>query len=82
MDYMMSATSYLTDEGEHNLPHVMFYTRIKDAREWGAGAAGSPVMASPYWFFSPDAGSRADGLPPMLVFLVAVPSADQAGMTH
>ena len=72
MDYMMSKSSYLTDEGEHNLPHVMFYTRVKDGREWGAGAAGSPVMSSPYWFFTPQEQSQMKGLPPMLVCLVAV----------
>lgn len=39
-------------------------------------------MASPYGFFSPEAGSRAEGLPPMLVFLVALPDAGKAGMSH
>src|SRR6201981_1881049 len=53
MDYMMSKSSYLTDEGDHNMPHLMFYSRLTDGNDWGSGAAGSPVMASPYWFFSP-----------------------------
>jgi hypothetical protein len=74
MDYMMSKSSYLTDQGGHNLPHVMFYTRVSDGKEWGAGAAGSPVMASPYWFFSAEELLQMKGLPPILVFLVAVPS--------
>jgi|SRR6516162_6147031 hypothetical protein len=26
MAYMMSKSAYLTDEGDHNGPHVMFYT--------------------------------------------------------
>src|SRR5262245_61217319 len=26
MDYMMSKSAYLTDEGGHNAPHLMFYT--------------------------------------------------------
>ena len=74
MDYMMSKSAYLTDEGGHNLPHVMFYTRIEDGKDWGSGAAGSPVMSSPFWFFSPNKQPQMKGLPPILVFLVAVPS--------
>ena len=73
MDYMMSKSSYLTDQGSHNMPHVMFYTLVKDGKDWGSGAAGSPVMSSPYWFFAPRDDSQAKGLPPILVFLVAVP---------
>lgn len=72
MDYMMSKSSYLTDEGEHNVPHLMFYTRVKDGKDWGSGAAGSPVLSSPYWFFEPQAQPQMKGLPPILVFLVAV----------
>jgi hypothetical protein len=72
MDYMMSKSSYLTDQGGHNLPHVMFYTRVNDSKDWGSGAAGSPIMSSPYWFFSPQEQSQMKGLPPILVFLVAV----------
>ncbi len=71
VDYMMSKSSYLTDEG-HNLPHLMFYTRVKDGKDWGSGAAGAPVMSSPYWFFAPQEQPQMKGLPPMLVFLVAV----------
>ncbi|HTV06894.1 MAG TPA: hypothetical protein VME86_16110 [Acidobacteriaceae bacterium] len=74
MDYMMSKSSYLTDEGEHNLPHVMFYTSVKNAEDWGSGAAGSPIMSSPYWYFSPKEQPQMKGLPPILVFLVAVPN--------
>jgi hypothetical protein len=72
MDYMMSKSSYLTDEGDHNIPHIMFYTRVKDGKDWGSDAAGSPVMSSPYWFFAPKEQSQMKGLPPILVFLVAV----------
>jgi len=72
MDYMMSKSAYLTDEGDHNIPHLMFYTRVKDGKDWGSGAAGSPVMSSPYWFFSPKEQPQMNGLPPILVFLVAV----------
>ncbi len=72
MDYMMSKSAYLTDEGDHNLPHLMFYTGVKDGKDWGSGATGSPVLSSPYWFFSPKEQPQIKGLPPILVFLVAV----------
>ena len=74
MDYMMSKSAYLTDEGGHDMPHLMFYTRVKDGRDWGAGAAGSPVMSSPYWFIDPSEQPQAKGLPSILVFLVAAPN--------
>jgi hypothetical protein len=74
LDYMMSKSAYLTDEGGHNLPHLMFFTAGVDAKDWGSGAAGSPVMSSPYWFFSSNDPSQMKGLPPILVFLVAVPT--------
>jgi len=72
MDYMMSKSAYLTDEGGHNMPHLMWYTALADGKDWGAYAAGSPVMSSLYWFFSPNEPSRTKGLPPILVFLVGV----------
>jgi len=72
MDYMMSKSAYLTDEGEHNLPHVMFFTAGIEAKDWGAGAAGSPVMSAAYWFFSSPEPAQTKGLPPILVFLVMV----------
>lgn len=72
MDYMMSKSSYLTDEGSHNLPHLMFYTHVKDGKDWGSGEPNSPVLSSPYWFFAPHEQPQMKGLPPILVFLVAV----------
>jgi hypothetical protein len=48
----------------------MFYTDVRNSADWGANAVGSPVLASPYWYFSPQEASGAKGLPPMLVFLV------------
>ncbi|HXC16451.1 MAG TPA: hypothetical protein VNV60_03315 [Holophagaceae bacterium] len=72
MDYMMSKSSYLTDEGDHNMPHLMFDTLVKDGKDWGSDAQGSPVMSSPYWFFYPDQQPQMKGLPPILVFLVGV----------
>jgi hypothetical protein len=70
MDYMMSKSSWLTDQGGHNMPHLMFYTLVRDGKDWGSGAAGSPVLSSPYWFFTPQESSEMKGLPPILVFLV------------
>jgi hypothetical protein len=72
MDYMMSKTAYLTDEGEHNGPHLMFLTAGMDAKDWGSGAAGSPLISAPYWFFSAKEPSQMKGLPPILVFLIGV----------
>jgi hypothetical protein len=72
MDYMMSKSSYLTDQGDHNMPHLMWYAALPDGKDWGSGAAGSPVMSAPYWFFSPKEASQAKGLPRILVFLVGV----------
>src|SRR5215831_14676403 len=72
MCYMMSKSAYLTDEGDHNAPHLMFFTAVMDAKDWGSGAAGSPVVSAPYWFFSSKEPSQMKGLPPILVFLVGV----------
>ncbi len=72
MDYMMSKSSYLTDQDGHNMAHLMWYTALADGKDWGSGAAGSPVMSSPYWFFSPQEPSQMKGLPTILVFLVGV----------
>jgi len=44
MSYMMSKSAYLTDDGGHNLSHLMFYTPPMDAAAWGADLPKSPVM--------------------------------------
>ena len=72
MSYMMSKESYLTDEGDHDMPHLMFFLPIEDAALWGAGSAGSPVGAGGYWFASQTKGSTTSALPPMSVFTVEV----------
>jgi hypothetical protein len=72
MDYMMSKSAYLTDEGDHNAPHLMFFAAGMDAQDWGSNAEGSPVMSVPYWFFSSQEPAQVKGLPPILVFLVGV----------
>ena len=52
MAFMMSKSAYLFDAGDHTGPHVMFFTPLKDGKDWGAGVLGSPVFAGPYWFLS------------------------------
>lgn len=47
MSYMMSKGAYLTDHGDHNLAHLMFYTPALDGKEWGADLPKSPVMLNP-----------------------------------
>jgi len=47
MSYMMSKRAYLTDNGDHNLAHVMIYTPHLDPKEWGADVPNSPVMLNP-----------------------------------
>lgn len=44
MSYMMSKQAYLTDDGGHNLAHLMFYTPPVEAAVWGADLPNSPVM--------------------------------------
>jgi hypothetical protein len=72
MAFMMSKSAYLYDEGDHNGPHLMFFTALKGGKNWGAGALGSPVVSGPYWFKSSKEPSQAKGLPPILVFAVEV----------
>ena len=71
MAYMMSKSSYLTDEGDHNGPHLMFFTPVIDGKDWGAFAQGSPVVFTPL-FFTPKEQSQMKGLPPILVFAVVL----------
>jgi len=72
MCYMMSKSSYLSHEGDHDMAHVMFYVPLKDGADWGANAAGSPVFGGNYWFYSPDHQAEAAALPPLSVLLVGV----------
>ncbi len=62
MSYMMSKQAYLTDRGDHNLAHLMFYTPALDGKEWGADLAKSPVMLNPQF----------KGSEPIDVFVVPV----------
>ena len=45
MIYMMSKEAYLTDQGGHNLAHLMFELPTIDAAAWGADMADSPVFS-------------------------------------
>lgn len=44
MCYMMSKEAYLTDDGGHNLAHLMFYAPQVDGTVLGADVQGSPVI--------------------------------------
>jgi hypothetical protein len=72
VDYMMSKSSYLTDSGNHNAPHLMFYETTKDDRAWGANMPNSPVLSVNYWFLSAEAYPQLRSFPPLSVFLVVV----------
>src|SRR5580693_2761350 len=47
LTYMMSKEAYLTDAGDHNMAHLMFYTPVMDGAVWGAGLPKSPVILNP-----------------------------------
>jgi hypothetical protein len=62
MSYMMSKQAYLTDDGDHNLAHLMFYVPPMAGTVWGADLPKSPVMLNPQF----------KGLQPIDVFVVPV----------
>jgi len=70
ISYMMSKSSYLTDSGGHNMPHVMFYQAVKDGAAWGANLANSPIVGVNYWYLSTDAYPQLKFFPPLSVFLI------------
>ncbi|HEY4903692.1 MAG TPA: hypothetical protein VIH89_09495 [Candidatus Sulfotelmatobacter sp.] len=47
LTYMMSKEAYLTDAGDHNMAHLMFYTQLMDGAALGADLRKSPVMLNP-----------------------------------
>ena len=52
MCYMMSKQAYLTDkgitqDGAHNMAHVMFYTTQINPADWGANLDNSPIVIDP-----------------------------------
>lgn len=46
LGYMLSKDGYLGDQAGHWHPHVMFFVRSAEAKAWGAGLTGSPILAS------------------------------------
>ncbi len=62
MSYMMSKEAYLTDGGDHNLAHLMFYAPPQDGKAWGADLPKSPIMLIPQF----------KGTQPIDVFVVSV----------
>ncbi|HKF01352.1 MAG TPA: hypothetical protein VKB49_03520 [Candidatus Sulfotelmatobacter sp.] len=72
VSYMMSKSSYLTDYGNHNMPHLMFFQTDKSDTAWGANLTNSPVLAVNYWYMSAEAYPQLKTFPPLSVFLVAV----------
>jgi hypothetical protein len=70
VSYMMSKSAYLTDNGNHNGPHLMFYAPTKDAAAWGANLPNSPVMGVNYWYFSKQSYPQLLSFPPITVFLI------------
>jgi hypothetical protein len=69
ISYMMSKGSYLTDQGGHNMPHMMFY-ETSDAAAWGANVTNSPFMGVNYWCMSADAYPPLKSFPQLTVFLI------------
>src|SRR5580704_586487 len=69
VSYMMSKGSYLTDQGGHNMPHMMFY-ETADAAAWGANRTNWPVMGANYWCLSADVYPQLKSFPPLTVFLI------------
>lgn len=70
--YMMSKSSYLTDKGGHNGPHLMFYEPLKDDSGWGANVPDSPVVSVNYWYLSAQAYPQLKSFPPIGIFAVVV----------
>lgn len=68
MCFMMAKGAYLTDQGDHNLAHLMFYTPLMSGVNWGADLPNSPVMvgvpgsaAEPFTEFIVAVGKWSDG---------------------
>jgi hypothetical protein len=47
LTYMLSKDAYLTDSGDHNMAHLMFYAPVVNGAVWGADLPKSPVMLNP-----------------------------------
>jgi len=66
---MISKEAYLSDEGDHNLAHLMVYTPLMDKADWGADVPHSPVISflqgppEPFSVFLVPVGKWSDGSP-------------------
>ena len=47
MSFMMAKDQYLSDDGGHWYPHVMFFSPHTDPSAWGANLKGSPIVGDP-----------------------------------
>jgi hypothetical protein len=69
MSFMMSKEAYLTDDGSHNLAHLMLYTPLIEGGDWGADLPKSPVSLlqkgppEPFNIFLVPVGKWSDGTP-------------------
>jgi len=72
VSYMMSKSSYLTDNGDHNGPHLMFFQTDKNDTAWAANLTNSPVLSVNYWYISAEAYPQLKAFPQLSVFLVGV----------
>ena len=72
MCYMTSKSSYLTDNDDHNGPHLMFYEPTSDYAIWGADQSNSPVISVNYWYLSADTYPQLKSFPPIRIFAVVV----------
>jgi len=76
MCFMMAKQGYLTDtalteDGAHNMAHLMFYTPLMDSANWGADLPKSPVYLNPQFKGNPEpievfmvlTGAWSDGTP-------------------
>jgi hypothetical protein len=46
MAYMLSKQQYVSDQGGHWHPHLMFFVPQTEVKTWGANMPGSPILAS------------------------------------
>ena len=44
MVFMMSRSAYLYDDGDHNGPHLMFFTALTDGKDWGLSHPARPFF--------------------------------------
>ena len=47
MCYMMSKDGHLSDRDGRWHPHLMFFVPLTEAKDWGAGLPGSPIIGAP-----------------------------------